>query len=70
MVGRIGRYAIAVIGTAFLLSPPAASPAAELPWKIDEQTALRMAAEGYDHCIEKKCFDYDPGLGRARGSIH
>jgi hypothetical protein len=38
-------------------------PRAELARKIDERTAQRLAAEGYDHGKEAKWFDYDPGLG-------
>ena len=64
MVGLIGRYPIAVSGIAFLLSSLAAPQAAEMPWKIDDQTAQRLAAEGYDHGIDQKWFDYDPGMGR------
>ena len=64
MAGQICRYAIAVIGIVFLLSSPAAPQAAEPPWKIDEPTAERLAAEGYDHGIDQKWFDYDPGMGR------
>lgn len=34
----------------------------ELPWKIDEQTALRLAAEAYG--VDEKWFDYDAGMSR------
>lgn len=38
------------------------SGAADVPWKIDVQTAQRLVAEAYDHGIESKWFDFDPGM--------
>jgi len=45
----------------FLSYQPATG--AELPWKIDEQTALRLASEAYG--VDEKWFDYDSGMSRS-----
>lgn len=62
MVQRAIRCAFAAAGAGLLLTCAGASRAAELPWKIDEQTAQRLAAEAYDREMDPKWFDFDPGM--------
>ena len=54
--------AIAGIVSSLAWGTTAARP--DPPWKMDEQMAQRLAAEGYDHGVEEKWFDFDPGMGR------
>jgi hypothetical protein len=51
---------LVLIVAIFLSYQPATG--AEQPWKIDEQTALRLASEAYG--VDEKWFDYDAGLSR------
>jgi hypothetical protein len=53
---------VAVVVSAVLLCPAAATRAADRPWKIDAQTAQRLAAEAYDHGKEQDWFDFSPGM--------
>jgi hypothetical protein len=59
----LGRPSCPFLIILFLCVGPA-TRAADLPFKIDERTAQRLAAEGWGHHIEPKWFDYDPGMGR------
>lgn len=63
MIGhRAFRYILAIAGIAAGLTGNAAVARSNPPSKIDEQMALRLAAEGYDHGVKQKWFDYDPGM--------
>lgn len=63
MIGhRAFRYLLAIAGIAAGLTGNAAVARSNPPSKIDEQMALRLAAEGYDHGVKQKWFDYDPGM--------
>lgn len=62
MVSRSSFYVITM--AAFFSCRAAATLAADLPFKIDERTAQRLAAEGYDLGKGQKWFDYDAGMGR------
>ena len=58
------RYPALVIVAGVLLCRAGVSDATDLDWKIDEETAQHLAAEGWDHGKSPRWFDYDPGLGR------
>jgi len=62
MLCRAHRHALAITVGAFLLCCGAATRGAEPPWKLDEQTARRLAAEAYDHGKDPKWFDYGTGM--------
>ena len=58
MIGRVGRHVFACAAILFLICHGASTHAAEFPWKIDERTAQRLAAEAYDHGMDPKWFDH------------
>ncbi len=62
MVRRAIRRAFAAAGAGLLLTCAGASRAAELPWKVDEQTAQLLAAEGYGHGMGPERFDFQTGM--------
>jgi hypothetical protein len=64
MVAR-QRGAVGFLGILLLLLFRApGTHAADPPWKIDEQIAQRLAAEGWGRGISPKWFDYDPGISQ------
>lgn len=63
MIGLATLPVLALLGSVIVLCLSVSSRAAELPWKIDEPTAQRLAAEGHygsDRGLE--FFDYDGNL--------
>ena len=63
MIAGILRVFV-LAGNTLLLSQGVATQATEIPWKIDEPTAQRLAAEGHygaDKYLD--VFDYDSNLG-------
>jgi hypothetical protein len=62
VLGRTRRHGVAVVVSAVLLCSAVATRAAGPPFKIDEQTAQRLAAEAYDHGKDQDWFDYGPGM--------
>ena len=56
------RHIFAIIVATLSVLAVNASCAAELTWKIDEDTAQRLAAQAYNHGMEPKWFDFDPGM--------
>jgi hypothetical protein len=64
MTGRAACPLVALIGGAIALCFNVASGAAEMPWKIDEPTAQRLAAEAYyGSDTDLKFFDYSSNVG-------
>jgi len=64
VVRPLDRWGVASIGGAFFLWLGITIGHAEVPWKLDERTAQRLAAEAYGHGKDPKWFDPDPGMGR------
>ena len=63
MTARSALHFLASVGSAIFLLHSVATGAAEIPWKIDEPTAQRLAAEA-DHgsATHLELFDYDSHL--------
>ncbi len=63
MPARLIFYVVAVLGASTILSLGAFADTKEIPFKIDEPTANRLAAEGADHRARPKDLWYE-GEGR------
>lgn len=64
MIARAALHFLSLVGSTVVLSHGVATRAAEIPWKIDEPTAQRLAAEahyGADKYLD--VFDYDTNRG-------
>jgi hypothetical protein len=64
MVRKASHHLIAVAAALLPLCCAAAAQRAEIPWKIDEPTAERLVAEGWDHGRLPGVLDYDPKMRR------
>ena len=59
MIGRSAPRAIVFVACAVVLCPGSTLRAAEIPWKIDEPTAQRLAAEAHYGSVKNvDSFDY------------